>query len=145
MEERDTCTVLPAKSDSDVMFCLQRYQGLIIDSSLVYTSDLSIRVSSSGVHKFMFYLSIANKILRHCHSWLARQYLSINRFPASSALSSAYVPGSIILQTIWTQIRLLPEEQSDQGSYCFLPFKILPEVHLNICGGRKTQTFTGQK
>ena len=28
-------TVLPAKSDSDVMFLLQSYQGLIIDSSLV--------------------------------------------------------------------------------------------------------------
>ena len=22
----------------------------------------------------MFYLTIVNKILRHCHSWLARQY-----------------------------------------------------------------------
>ena len=29
-------TVLPAKSDSVVMFCLQSYQGLIIDRSLVY-------------------------------------------------------------------------------------------------------------
>ena len=29
-------TVLPAKSDSDVMFCLQSYQGLRIDKSLVY-------------------------------------------------------------------------------------------------------------
>ena len=29
-------TVLPAKSDSDVMFCLQSYQGLIINRSLVY-------------------------------------------------------------------------------------------------------------
>ena len=29
-------TVLPAKSDSDVMFCLQSYQGLIIDKSFVY-------------------------------------------------------------------------------------------------------------
>ena len=29
-------TVLPAKSDSDFMFCLQSYQELIIDSSLVY-------------------------------------------------------------------------------------------------------------
>ena len=29
-------TVLPAKSDSDVMFCLQYYQGLIIYRSLVY-------------------------------------------------------------------------------------------------------------
>ena len=32
----DTGTILPAKSDSDVMFCLQSYQGLIIDKSLVY-------------------------------------------------------------------------------------------------------------
>ena len=23
----------------------------------------------------MFYLTIVNKILRHCHSWLARQYM----------------------------------------------------------------------
>ena len=31
-----TFTVMPAKSDSDVMFCLQSYQGLITDGSLVY-------------------------------------------------------------------------------------------------------------
>ena len=30
------CTVLPAKSDSDVMFCPQIYQGLRINRSLVY-------------------------------------------------------------------------------------------------------------
>ena len=30
--------VLPAKSDSDVMFCLQSNQGLRIDRSLVYQS-----------------------------------------------------------------------------------------------------------
>ena len=29
-------TVLPAKSDSDGMFCLQSYQGFITDRSLVY-------------------------------------------------------------------------------------------------------------
>ena len=29
-------TVLLAKSDSDIMFCLQSYQGLIIDIPLVY-------------------------------------------------------------------------------------------------------------
>ena len=29
-------TVMLAKSDIDVMFCLQTYQGLIIDRSLVY-------------------------------------------------------------------------------------------------------------
>ena len=36
-------TVLPAKSDSDVMFCLQSYQGLMIDRSLVYQSYSAIR------------------------------------------------------------------------------------------------------
>ena len=30
-------TVLPAKSDSDFMSCLQSYQGLIINRSLVYS------------------------------------------------------------------------------------------------------------
>ena len=29
-------TVQPAKSDSDIMVCLQSYQGFIIDRSLVY-------------------------------------------------------------------------------------------------------------
>ena len=29
-------TVLPAKNDGDVMFCLQSYQGLRIDRSPVY-------------------------------------------------------------------------------------------------------------
>ena len=29
-------TDLPAKSGIDIMFCLQSYQGLIIDRSLVY-------------------------------------------------------------------------------------------------------------
>ena len=29
-------TVLPAKSDSDAMLCLQCYQGLRVDRSLVY-------------------------------------------------------------------------------------------------------------
>ena len=29
-------TVMPAKSDCDALFCLQSYQGLIIDRSLVY-------------------------------------------------------------------------------------------------------------
>ena len=64
-------SVLPAKTDSDVMFCLQSYQGLMIDIPLVY-SDLSIRVSASGVYKLTFDL-IVNKNLCHCHSWLARQ------------------------------------------------------------------------
>ena len=31
-----TVTVLPAKSDSDVIFCLLSYQGFIMDISLEY-------------------------------------------------------------------------------------------------------------
>ena len=31
-----TCTVLPSKSDSVDIFCLQSYQGLLIDKTLVY-------------------------------------------------------------------------------------------------------------
>ena len=37
-------------------------------------SDLSIRVCSSEVYTEVFYLAIVNKVLHHCHSWLARQY-----------------------------------------------------------------------
>ena len=33
---KDETTVLPAKSYSDVMLCLQLYQGIRIDRSLVY-------------------------------------------------------------------------------------------------------------
>ena len=36
IDAKVVATVLPAKSDSDVMFCLQCYQGVIIDRSLVY-------------------------------------------------------------------------------------------------------------
>ena len=35
---------------------------------------------------------------------------------SSSALSFAYVLRWPLLRTIWTQIKLLPKEQSDQGS-----------------------------
>ena len=35
----DICTVQSAKSESDVMFCLQSYLGLRLDRSLVYCSS----------------------------------------------------------------------------------------------------------
>ena len=72
-------TVVPAKSESGIMFCLQGYQVL---ESIDYMYINPIRrigsidsVSSSRVYKLMFYLTIVNKTRRHCHSWLARQYL----------------------------------------------------------------------
>ena len=36
MKLKVTSTVLPVESDSDAMLCLQSYQGLRIDKSLVY-------------------------------------------------------------------------------------------------------------
>ena len=71
-----TCNVLPAKRDSDVMFCLQSYQGLRIDISLVY---LSIHICSSEVYTLVFYIAIVNKVLHHCYSWLARKYIISQR------------------------------------------------------------------
>ena len=45
-------TVLPAKSDSGVMFCLQSYQGLIIDRSLVYESYPQDRINTQVIYQF---------------------------------------------------------------------------------------------
>ena len=45
---------------------LESIDHLCINDS--YTNDISIRVSSSGVYKLMFYLTIVSKMLRHCHS-----------------------------------------------------------------------------
>ena len=35
----------------------------------------------------MFYLAIVNKVLRHCHSWLARQYIPVY----SNALQTTFI------------------------------------------------------
>ena len=64
-------TVLSAKSDSELMFCLESNQGLKIDISLVYLSYPQDRsntqviyrfafqkCSSSEEYKLMFYLAI---------------------------------------------------------------------------------------
>ena len=47
-----SATVLPAKSDSNVMFCLQSYQGLRIDKSLVYYSYLQDRINTQVICRF---------------------------------------------------------------------------------------------
>ena len=73
--------VVPAKSDSDVMFCLQSYWGLIIDRSRVYLSYPQDRINTQVIYRFAlvqafqvaFYRTIVNKVLRHCHSRFARQ------------------------------------------------------------------------
>ena len=69
-------TVLSAKSDSDIMFCLQSHQGLIIDRSPVYQQDI---INIKVIYRFALAQVectryCCNKIYRHCHSWLARQY-----------------------------------------------------------------------
>ena len=46
-----TCFVLPARSDSDFMRCLQSYQGLIIDGSLVCWSGPQDRISTQVIYR----------------------------------------------------------------------------------------------
>ena len=43
-------TVLPAKKDSDVMFCLQNYKELKIDRSLVYLSYPQDRIDTQAIY-----------------------------------------------------------------------------------------------
>ena len=45
-----TSNVLPAMSDSDVMFCLQSYHGIIIDRLLVYYRGNNLRHSVGVVN-----------------------------------------------------------------------------------------------
>ena len=59
--------------------CLQSYQILesidhLCINPIRRIGLISIHVSSSGVHKLMFYLTIVNKTRHHCHSWLEGQY-----------------------------------------------------------------------
>ena len=44
--------VLPVNSDSDVMFCLDSYQGLRIDRSLVHLSYPQDRISTQVIYRF---------------------------------------------------------------------------------------------
>ena len=43
--------VLPAKSDSDIMVCLQSYQGLIIHRSLVHLSFPQDRINTQMIYQ----------------------------------------------------------------------------------------------
>ena len=44
-------TVLPAKSDSDFMFCLHSCQGLIIDRSFVYESYRQDMINTRVIYR----------------------------------------------------------------------------------------------
>ena len=69
---RPAGTVVPTKSDSDVMFYLQSYQDLeSIDDlcinpirriGLIHKSSIDSRVSSSEVYTLVFNLAIVNKV-----------------------------------------------------------------------------------
>ena len=56
--DADACTLLliywPAKSHSDGMFCLQSYQGLIIDISLLYLYYPQDRINTQVIYRFAF-------------------------------------------------------------------------------------------
>ena len=76
-------TVLPAKSYSDVTFVykvtrdLESIAHLCINHFhriwLMHKWSIDLRMLKWSVQLLVFYLAIVNKVLRHCHSWLARQ------------------------------------------------------------------------
>ena len=57
--------VLSAKSDSDIMFCLQSYKGLVIDRSLVYQSYLQDRINTQAIYRFKWSVQV-NVLLSNC-------------------------------------------------------------------------------
>ena len=76
-------TVLPTKSDSDVIFCLQLFSKTLTCALL-----LSLRESRDNlcinpilwiglIHKWSIDSKVPNNFVnkRHCHSWLAGQYM----------------------------------------------------------------------
>ena len=76
-------TVVPAKSDSDIIVCLQFLRKSInlntpllltrIDRSLVYKSYPADRINTEEIYRFLCLDNFVNKTGRHCHSWLAGQ------------------------------------------------------------------------
>ena len=59
-------------------------------------------------------------------------------------LCHLFVILKVFLQTMWTQIRLLLEEQSDQGPYCLPVCKNRFEKFAKIFSRRHKQTFSNQ-
>ena len=72
-------TVLPAKSDSDVVFCLQLLSKTLtytlhlmrIDRSLMYLSYPVDMINTQVIYRFLVTDNCVNITSRHCHSWLA--------------------------------------------------------------------------
>ena len=52
MSKHQPFTVLPAKSDSDVLFCLHSCRGLIINRSLLYLSYQQDRINTKVIYRF---------------------------------------------------------------------------------------------
>ena len=49
----DRVTILPSKSDSAIMFCLQSFKGLIFDRSLMYVSYPQDRINTQMIYRFV--------------------------------------------------------------------------------------------
>ena len=77
-------TAVPAKSDSDVTFCFKAIRDLesidhlfinpIHRIGLIHKCSLDSRWLK-WIVQVNVYLTIVNKLFRHCHLWLARQYI----------------------------------------------------------------------
>ena len=62
----------------------------------------------------MFYLAIVNKVLRHCHSWLARQYIK------STLLNKTKSSLRLVVQYYFLFVMPLVGQSSDQEAIYLL-------------------------
>ena len=92
----DRSTVVPTKSDSDVVLCLQLLRKNInlytppeltrINRLLVYQSYPVDRINTHVTYRFYIPDNLANKTRGHCHSWLAGQYFEIILCPITQII-----------------------------------------------------------
>ena len=93
------CTVLPAKSDSDVMFCLQRYPGLRIDISLVYSSYPQDRMNTQVIYQFSYikWSVQVNVLLNNCKQNITSLSLLVGKTVLSAISSFLYCNCCILM------------------------------------------------
>ena len=116
-------TVLPAKSDSDVMFYLQSYQGLRIDKSLVYESYPVDRINTQVVYRFA--LAQVNDLLNNCKQNTTSLSLLAGRTVAAPSVNLVWLK--------YKRNTVLPAKIDSDVMFCLQSYQGLKSIdHLCI-------------
>ena len=99
-------TVLPAKSDIDVMFYLQRHQGLIIDRSLVYSSYPQDRINIQVIYRFAIAQMECkvNVLLNNCKE----NIMSLSLLVGKTVVSYNLLPWIVMIDCLFVLILYVP-------------------------------------